>query len=121
MRTNRAYATIRTPLKQVDSGFTVDVAHRFFQEDVPYGLVILRDVADLVDVQTPYIDEILLWCQGLMGKEYLVNGKLAGRHMNETGAPTQYGAKTIYDCIPGSAPKKGAPKAKKDKAPRSKL
>jgi len=119
MRTNRAYETIRTPLKQVPGGFTVDVDHRFFQEDVPYGLVILRDLADLVEVKTPYIDEILLWCQGLMGKEYLVNGKLQGRHMNETGAATQYGAKTIYDCVPGSSPKKGATKAKK--APKSKL
>jgi hypothetical protein len=118
MRTNRAYETIRTPLKQVPGGFTVDVDHRFFLEDVPFGLVILRDLADLVEVKTPYIDEILVWCQGLMGKEYLVNGKLQGRHMNETGAATQYGAKSIYDCVPGASPKKGA-KAKK--APKSKL
>jgi len=120
MRTNRAYATIRTPLKQVDNGFTVDVDHRFFQEDVPYGLVILRDLADLVDVRTPYIDEILRWCQQLMNKEYLTNeGKLNGRNMAETGAATQYGAKTIYDTLPGSAPKKGAKGGKK--APKSKL
>jgi len=122
MRTNRAYATIRTPLKQVPGGFTVDVDHRFFQEDVPFGLVILRDLADLVNVKTPYIDEILLWCQGLMGKEYLVNGKLTGRHMNETGAPTQYGAKTIYDTVPGSKPKSSSElKGSKKTQPKSKL
>jgi len=99
MRTNRAYATIRTPLKQVASGFTVDSDHRFFQEDVPFGLVILRDLADMVGVKTPYIDEILLWCQGLMGKEYLVNGKLNGKDMKETGAASVWGAKNIHDIV----------------------
>jgi hypothetical protein len=56
--------------------------------------------------------------KGLMGKEYLVNGKLTGRHMNETGAATQYGAHTIYDTVPGSSPKRGSAPAKK---PKSKL
>jgi hypothetical protein len=39
MRTNRAYATIRTPLKQVEGGFTVDVAHRFFQVTPPLPFI----------------------------------------------------------------------------------
>jgi len=125
MRTNRAYATIRTPLKQVENGFLPDVEHRFFQEDVPFGLVILRDIADLVGVKTPFIDEILLWCQGLMGKQYLTpEGKLKGKDMKETGAPSVWGVKGVQELLPppnamGSAP------AKQDKKsgdkPRSKL
>jgi len=121
MRTNRAYATIRTPLKQVEGGFTIDVSHRFFQEDVPFGLVILRDLADLCHVKTPYIDEILRWCQGLMGKEYLsADGRLAGRDMRETGAATQFGARSIRELIinhTASTSSSSSPAA----SPRSKL
>ena len=39
MRTNRAYGTIRTPLLPVEGGFTIKLNHRFFLEDVPFGLV----------------------------------------------------------------------------------
>jgi hypothetical protein len=124
MRTNRAYATIRTPLKQVETkgdvkgGFVPDVEHRFFQEDVPFGLVILRDIADIMKVKTPFIDEILLWCQGLMGKEYLVaaTGKLNGRDMKETGAATVYGARAITDLVSSTkntvTSSKGQPRSK---------
>lgn len=105
MRTNRAYATIRTPLKKVKGGYVPNIDHRFFLEDIPFGLVVLRDVADLVGVKTPMIDELLLWAQGLMKKEYLKNGKLAGRDIGETGAPTQYGVRSITDLVPQVSPK----------------
>lgn len=44
-------------------GFVPDVDHRFFQEDVPFVLVVLRDIAEMIGVATPIIDEIILWAQ----------------------------------------------------------
>jgi hypothetical protein len=102
MRTNRAYERIRTPLKKdISGGFVPDLEHRFFREDVPFGLVILRDIADIVNVKTPMIDELIEWSQGLMQKSYLVEGKLKGRDMFETGAPSQYNIFKVQDLVFG--------------------
>ena len=34
---------------------------RFFTEDVPYGLCILKDLGRIFGVETPMIDEMLEW------------------------------------------------------------
>ena len=31
-------------------------------EDVPYGLVVIRGIAEIVGVETPSIDKLLTWC-----------------------------------------------------------
>ncbi len=112
MRTNQAYKTIRTPLKAANDGsggFTIDVNHRFFLEDIPFGLVVLSDLGSLVNVKTPMINEILLWAQGLMGKEYInpLNGKLTGKNMKETGAPSIWGIKSLKQLTLGAKISKG--------------
>jgi hypothetical protein len=53
--------------------------HRYFQDDIPYGLCVFRYLADLVDVSTPEIDRLIQWGQKIMQKEYLVDGKLNGK------------------------------------------
>jgi hypothetical protein len=90
-RTNRAYAKITTPVKEVNGGFVPDATTRLFTDDVPFGLYILKDLALRLNVETPGIDTVILWMQELMGKEYLVNGKLHGEHMNECGTLGNYG------------------------------
>lgn len=114
LRTNVAYRTIRTPLRpitieeskryEVEDGFTIDVEHRFFLEDVPFGLVVLRDLADLVGIQVPHISEILIWCQELMGKQYLVKttNQLNGKDLHETGAPKVFGIQSLQQLTQGA-------------------
>lgn len=94
---NRPYAGIRTPMLQVDGGWVPNWDSRFFREDIPHGLVVLRGLADLVGVTLPRLDEILLWSQHRMGKEYLVAGKLQGESLPETGAPQCHGIRAIGD------------------------
>ena len=59
-----------------DHSFVPDFAHRYLTEDVPYGLVVIRGIAEIVQVDTPTIDKLLLWAQEKLGKEYLVGSKL---------------------------------------------
>ena len=42
-----------------------------------------RYLADLVDVKTPRIDNLIEWGQTIMQKEYLVDGKLNGKDVAE--------------------------------------
>ena len=68
---------------EVEGGYQLDNHHRYFIEDIPYGLVLIKSFAELVSVETPNIDKVLYWAQNLMGKEYLVNGRLVGRDIDE--------------------------------------
>ncbi len=89
--TNPAYKGFRCPFIQKEQGWVPDFANRYFTEDIPLGLCIYKGVAELAEVETPFIDTIIQWAQGHMGKEYLVDGRLAGRDLGETYAPQRFG------------------------------
>lgn len=98
-RTNAAYAGIEHPMKRTASGeYVPDFGHRFLTEDVPYGLVVVRGIAELAGVATPLLDDVLCWSQSKLGKEYLVGRRLTGRHLGETRCPQRYGL-TIDDIL----------------------
>jgi hypothetical protein len=91
------YKGFGTPMLQVEGGWIPDFNSRYFTEDIPHGLCVYRGIADLLDMELPVIDEVLAWAQGLMGKEYIKDGRLAGKDVGETYAPQVFGAKTIED------------------------
>ncbi|GEA49580.1 hypothetical protein VIN01S_03840 [Vibrio inusitatus NBRC 102082] len=92
---NPAYKGFQCPFKSVEGGFVPDFNNRYFTEDIPLGLCITKGVAELVDVKTPFIDEIITWAQYHMGKEYLNNGRLTGKDLGETHAPQRFGITTL--------------------------
>ncbi len=90
-QTNPAYKGFHCPFKAIEGGWVPDFNNRYFTEDIPLGLCLYKGVADLVDVDTPEIDKIIIWAQKFMEKEYIVNGRLQGRDVNETHAPQRFG------------------------------
>ena len=99
LRTNRAYATLRHPMKRVNGGYVPDFRHRYLSEDVPFGLVTVRGIAALAGVATPAIDEVLVWSQARLGRQYLVGAKLTGADLKSTRAPQRYGYVTIGELL----------------------
>ena len=94
--TNQAYAGLRIPTRSTGPDtFVVDYTARYLSEDVPYGLVVIRGIAELVDVRTPTIDEVIVWAQTRLGKQYMANGILSGPDLTETRAPQVYGIQTF--------------------------
>ena len=125
MRTNRAYHGLRHPMKhrvkydehgsaipEANAPLVPDFSHRYLTEDVPFGLVVLRGIAELAGVPTPTIDKILLWAQNASGVRYLVrrtinledaeadfdqseantsNFTLRGEHVFRTRCPQRFG------------------------------
>ncbi len=103
---NPAYRGFRCPFREVPGGWVPDFTNRYFTEDIPWGLCVYRGLAELAGVDTPAIDEILLWAQGHMGKEYLRGGRLDGRDLGESGSPQRYGIRSLdalLRCYPGEA------------------
>ena len=100
LRTNSGYEGIVHPMIQIDDGrYVPDFSHRFLTEDVPFGLVVIRGVAELAGAPTPCIDAVLSWCQEKLGKEYLVRSKMTGRDLATTRCPQRYGFSTIDEVL----------------------
>ena len=105
IQTNAAFQGIKHPVKTTEDGkFVPDFTHRYMTEDVPYGLVVIRGIAQIVGVQTPKIGKVLKWCQEKMGKEYLVNSKLQGKDVASSRAPQRYGFTSLESILSVTRP-----------------
>jgi len=100
LTTNKAYRRLTHAMSQTHDGRWVpDFTHRYMTEDIPYGLVVIRGMAEIAGVQTPNMDKVITWAQETMNKTYLVDGKLQGVHVKETRAPQRYGFTTLSDLL----------------------
>jgi len=95
LRTNKGYRGLTHPMREVQSNgktkYLPNFRYRYFSEDIPMGLVVTKGIAELANVPTPHMDEVITWCSKVMGKEYLVDGKLKGKDLRDTRCPQRYG------------------------------
>ncbi|MGZ2368310.1 NAD/NADP octopine/nopaline dehydrogenase family protein [Ancylomarina sp. YFZ004] len=90
LQTIEAFKGIRLKMSETKSGkYIPDFKNRYFIEDVSYGLLLIRHIADTVHVDTPMINVIINWAQQLMGSEYLVGNELKGKDFIALGLPSQ--------------------------------
>jgi hypothetical protein len=97
--TNSGYAGLRAPMRPSADGLVPDFQARYLSEDVPYGLVVTRGIAELADLPTPNIDQVIAWSQDVLGKEYLVDGELRGCSVAASRAPQRYGFRSLDEVI----------------------
>lgn len=97
--TNDGFKGFKCPMKAVEGGFVPDFQNRYFTEDFPEGVAMYKGIADLAGVETPVIDEITMFFQKFMGKEYIKDGKLAGADVKETKSPQAFGITTLEQLL----------------------
>jgi len=95
IRGNPSYKGVYTPMEQHQGGWVADFQSRYLTEDVPFGLVLLCVLADICSSPCPMLHKVLLWCQKVIGKEYLVDSALVGKDMSEVWGPGQCGLRDI--------------------------
>jgi hypothetical protein len=92
--TNRAYEGLMAPVREVGPGaYVPDFGARYLAEDVPFGLVASRAIAELCGVATPMMDEVIGWAGERLGKYYL------GRDSREARIPQNYGLGRLEQLI----------------------
>ena len=98
--TNMGYSRVQFPMipknPEDPSKVTLNLNARFFWEDVPFGLVILKDIGRILGVPTPNVDKQIIFHQKFMPVKYLDEKTcefLPGA-LEETGAPSRYGITT---------------------------
>lgn len=68
IRSIPSFKGIYAPLIPTQSNeFRIDVNSRFFTEDFPYGLCIIKGFCEICGISTPYIDKVLQWYPGIYG------------------------------------------------------
>lgn len=98
--TNSAYKGLRAPMKKNNNDyFLPDFQARYLTEDVPYGLVVTKAIAQLAKVDMPVIDEVILTVSKWIGKEYIKRGYLEGRDIKDTRIPQNYGIDNIENIM----------------------
>lgn len=85
---------IQTPVvKNKDNLWELNKNHRFFTDDIFYGLCIAKYFAEHFSLKTPMIDEILEWVQKILGISLIKYGKLikdCTLNGVEVGTPEKY-------------------------------
>lgn len=56
-----AFKTILAPMTRTEEGWLPDFKSRYFTEDFPFGLQLIKDLAVKYQVETPMIDRVLTW------------------------------------------------------------
>lgn len=67
IRSIEAFKSIKAPMVQVPGGWLPDFSSRYFTEDFPYGLAILRRLAASRDVEAPTIEKVASWGNACIG------------------------------------------------------
>lgn len=61
LRSIPSLSTILSPMKKVEAGWLPDFTSRYFTEDFPFGLKLIRDLSQEHHLETPHIDQVLNW------------------------------------------------------------
>ena len=61
IRSIPSLSKVLSPMKAVEGGFVPDLQSRYFMEDFPFGLAIIRRLAHQKGIATPVIDCVMAW------------------------------------------------------------
>jgi len=102
---SRTLGAIKAPTIQTNTGtWKIDTDHRFFTDDIHYGLCIAKWAADRLALDVPTIDEIIAWAQELRQETLIEDGELKLDSVDlsqkfQSGIPHFYGYRTIDDIV----------------------
>jgi NAD/NADP octopine/nopaline dehydrogenase, alpha-helical domain len=90
----------RAPTIEARPGrFVPNFHYRYLSEDVPFGLVVTRALAEIAAVATPTIDEVIRWAQSVLQKSYLIGDGSRGPDAKDIPVPQNYGVSTVAELI----------------------
>jgi opine dehydrogenase len=95
----KAFKGIETEMIYTREGYMPDFQSRYFLEDIPFGLVMLRGIGEITKVKTPTMDLIIQWAQLHMDKQFIDNGKLNGKDMSNTSAPQMFNINSLENLV----------------------
>lgn len=102
---SKTLGQIPTPVVKNSNGFYVfDKDHRFFLDDLYYGLEVAKWIAEKLELATPTLDKIIYWAQEVVHDKIIENERLVPNNKNIGlkflhGSPASYGYDSINQII----------------------
>jgi hypothetical protein len=102
---SKSIGAIKPPVRgNPDGTWSIDTDHRFFTDDISYGVCIAKWMAQQLDISVPTIDAIIEWAQELKGEAYIEDGKLLVDSESlaaplRSGIPPVYGMHTLDEVV----------------------
>lgn len=90
-----AFSSIKAPMKKGSKGFVPDFESRYFTEDFPFGLCVIRSFAEILHHPTPHIDVLLKWFEKEFNLEFFVASSFSGISLKCLSIPQNYGIDTL--------------------------
>lgn len=78
-----AFKNIKAPMIKKDNGYIPDLNSRYFTEDIPYGLLLIKYIGIVTSTSTLNIDKILCWSQDILHKTFLEGNIVCNECLNE--------------------------------------
>lgn len=86
------------PMFQDERGeYKPDLECRYFKEDFPFGLCIIKSFCDVCNLDTPYIDRVLGWFDALFNAQYFVGNRFEGVGLRNLPVLANFGLTTVED------------------------
>ena len=101
LKESKQLGLIKTPTVVCEDGSVeLDIHCRFFTDDIAYGILVVKWIAEELNVETPFIDELILWSQNLRGEEFLteegkINKAFCLKEKFISGIPPSYGIHSV--------------------------
>ena len=86
--------SIKSPLVFDGGCWRADTRSRFFEEDLSYGLLVQKAIAEIAGVDTPTIDKVLTWDYTARKQQYFSKGKLCLKCCHALPIPQNFGLHT---------------------------
>ena len=97
LRSIEAFKNIKAPMVQLPGGYRPDLESRYFLEDFPYGLCIIKGFCEITGVPTPAIDIVLKWYERIIGTEFYNEDRFDGNDLQYLPIPMNFGLKDKAD------------------------
>lgn len=101
LKESKQLASIKTPTVETEDGKrALDINSRFFTDDIPYGVLLAKWIAEELGVETPFIDELIFWAQGLRDEHFIdkdgkINRDFCLKDKFTSGIPPSYGIEDV--------------------------
>lgn len=92
-----SFYPLTLPMVKEEGGYRPDFSSRFYTEDIPFGVCIIKALALLAGVETPTVDRILDWYYKMTGKQYFKEDNTYGKDIAETAIPQLFGIRDMED------------------------
>jgi hypothetical protein len=99
MKSIESLSKINSPLIFESGKYIIDRHSRYFIEDFPFGLCVIKAFAVIVGVNTPTIDVILRWFECSFHVNYFVDNSFTGKDLKKISIPQNFGITSINDVI----------------------